>query len=109
VQVQKKVPTSSSLLAFLKCQQAEAHQHPPLTKEKTKKKKKIRKLTSKLMDFHVLQALPFPMLQIVPLQTLKLVPFSRSSSSSSFEALNPNAHVVHVFQVLVMEGSAEEG
>jgi len=67
VQAQKKVPTSSSLLAFLKCQQVEAHRHPQSTKEKTKKKKKRRKLTSKLMDLHVLQALPFPMLQTVPL------------------------------------------
>jgi hypothetical protein len=25
------------------------------------------------------------------------------------KALNPNAHVVHVFQVLAMEGSANEG
>jgi hypothetical protein len=54
---------------ILKCQQAEAHRHPLLTKEKTqkKKKKKRRKLTSKLMALHVLQAPPFPTLQTVPL------------------------------------------
>ncbi len=73
---------------FFKCQQVEAHQHPPLTKEKTQKRKEKRKEKKTYLQAHGSScfAPSFPMLQIVPLRILKSVPFS---CSWSFESPQP--------------------